>query len=111
MSVSLSIPDNDDTSSPALIQATTSHVTSHACIFDVMNDLCQSAALENLVQADPSSLGAVNVENGRTPLHTVASRGDSRLIRFFVENGAKVEVRDHMGETPFLLACQVCCKH
>ena len=43
--------------------------------------------------------------NGWTLLHLAAQCGDPKMIRFLVDHGADVEVRDNTGETPLGLAC------
>ena len=65
------------------------------------------AVVEKVVKENPSSLRAVNVVTGLTPLQAAARRSHSRLIRLLVAKGAKLEERGQNGETPFLIACQV----
>ena len=64
--------------------------------------------VEKVVGANPESLRAVNVVTGLTPLQAAARRSHSRLIRLLVARGASLEDRAQNGETPFLIACQVC---
>ncbi|EFA82284.1 ankyrin repeat-containing protein [Heterostelium album PN500] len=47
----------------------------------------------------------INAQNndGSTPLHLAAQRGYREIIVALLEKGAKVEVRDHNGDTPFSL--------
>ena len=100
--------------SPAKLLATPTHsqLGDQMVIFDILRDPRKSVSdIESFVLADPTCLGAVNDENGCTPLHEAARRGNSQLIRCFVNNGATVEVRGHLGETPFLLACDVSVSH
>ena len=95
-------------SPPAMIHATSTQDMHQTAIFEILSDSRKSIAdIESFVRANPSCLGAVNAQNGLTPLHEAARRGDSRLIRFFVNNGAVVEVKGHAGETPLLMACDV----
>ena len=65
------------------------------------------ATVEKVINANPSSLRAVNVVTGLTPLQAAARRSHSRLIRFLVSKGATLEDKGQNGETPFLMACQV----
>ena len=98
-------------SPPAMIHATSTQDLNQTAIFDVLSDPRKTVSeIETFVLASPSCLGAVNAQTGLTPLHEAARRGDSKLIRFFVNNGAVVEVRGHTGETPFLMACAVSTK-
>ncbi len=77
-------------------------------IFDILSDPRRGLSdVEEHVRSDVACLAAVNTLNGFTPLHEAARRGDSRLIRFFVNNGADVEIGGHNGETPILVACEV----
>lgn len=97
-------------SSPATLQTTPSQdiISNESMIFDVLSDPRKEISeIESFVQADPLCLGAISAQSGYTPLHEAARRGDSQLIRFFVENGAVVEVKGHLGETPFFMACNV----
>ena len=66
------------------------------------------AIVEKVIEANPSSLRAVNVVTGLTPLQAAARRSHSRLIRLLVARGAVLEDRGQNGETPFLIAIQVC---
>ena len=92
---------------PAMLHTLDTEDANKTMIFDVMNDpRKQIADIEAFVSSDPSCLGGVD-GHGHTPLHEAARRGSSRLIRFFVRHGANLEVRGHLGETPFLLACDV----
>lgn len=95
--------------SPAKIKATSSHeVVDQMAIFDLLMDTRKSIPeIESFVLSNPSCLLSIHISNGCTPLHEAARRGSSRLLRFFVDNGATLEVRGHQGETPFLVACDV----
>lgn len=91
-----------------MLHATSTQDMSQAAIFEVLSNPSKTVPeIETYVSANPSCLGGVDEHTGLTPLHEAARRGDSRLIRFFVNHGAVVEVRGHMGETPFLMACDV----
>ncbi len=51
--------------------------------------------------------GAVNDfvdDDGRTPLHAAAYLGWNDMIRFLVESGAKLDVKDKYGQTPLTIA-------
>lgn len=95
--------------SPAKIEATPTHeVVDPMAIFDVLSDPRKTIPdIESFVLSNPSCLGAISIGNGCTPLHEAARRGNSRLIQFFVDSGAVLEVRGNSGETPFLVACDV----
>jgi ankyrin repeat protein len=53
-----------------------------------------------------NDVNAVN-DNGRTALYGAASSGGDAIIRFLVEQGAKVNVKDKFGMTPWNLASGV----
>ena len=61
-----------------------------------------------LISSEPSCASLPDRQNGYTPLHTAARRGDPQLIRVLIECGAELEARiAGSGQTPFLIACQV----
>ena len=83
----------------------------HKIVFSPRLDL---AAVEEVIKRDPAALNTVNPENALTPIQAAARRGHSGLLRLLGTNGADLEVRSRTGETPFLMACQVCgmeCSH
>jgi ankyrin repeat protein len=104
-------PDISSSGSPATINATPSHVIEDPmAIFDLLSDPTkQLSDVETFVLSNPSCLMSINIGNGCTPLHEAARRGSSRLLRFFVDNGATLEARGNNGETAFLVACDVSC--
>ena len=53
-----------------------------------------------------NDLNAVN-DNGRTALYGAASSGGNAIVQFLVEKGAKVNVKDKFGMTPWNLASGV----
>ena len=63
--------------------------------------------IRSLIASDPSSLAAVSRQNGYSPLHAAARRGNSALMRLLVEAGCYVDARTSSGLTPFMIACQV----
>ena len=73
----------------------------------VINPRVDLAAVEGIIQADPSSLNAMNSQNGLTPLQVAARRSHSGLVRLLAASGADLERKGRGGETPFLTACQV----
>ena len=48
----------------------------------------------------------VNATNqaGETPMHGAAFRGVNPIVEFLVENGARIDAKDHRGWTPFTVA-------
>lgn len=48
-------------------------------------------------------------KDGWTALHNACSRGHSKIVRFLVERGARVDVRSKMGHTPLSMYNFVCC--
>lgn len=64
--------------------------------------------IKGLFTSDPSCLAAVNRQNGYSPLHAAARRGDPALTKMLVEAGCYIDAHATMGQTPFLIACQVC---
>lgn len=77
-------------------------------IFDILNDPRKKPSdIEAFVLSDPTCLRAQHIGDGSTPLHEAARRGSSSLLQCFVDSGAILEVRDHDGGTPFLMACDV----
>lgn len=101
--------DSSISTSPAKIATTRSHeVVDQMAIFDLLSDPRQTIPdIESFVLSNPTCLMSINIGNGCTPLHEAARRGNSRLVRSFIDNGAILEVRGHQGETPFLVACDV----
>lgn len=43
-------------------------------------------------------------KDGQTALHTAASRGENKLIEFLVANGADLEAKNKVGQTPLSIA-------
>lgn len=99
----------DSSAQPAMLEATPTDVgISIRTIFDVMADPRQSVAnIETFVMADPSCVRSVCSQNGCSPLHEAARRADTRLIMFFLAQGAEVDARGNAGETPLMTACEV----
>jgi ankyrin repeat protein len=50
-----------------------------------------------------NDVNAVNVK-GRTALHIVAYTGADEIAQFLIEKGAKVDVKDKIGQTPWTIA-------
>lgn len=44
-------------------------------------------------------------ERGETPLHVAARKGEHRLCRKLIEEGALINARDYAGWTPLHEAC------
>ena len=59
----------------------------------------------SLMLAKGADVNAVN-DNGESALHIAVGRGDS-LVRFLVENGAKLDLKDKAGRTPLDVAMGV----
>lgn len=56
----------------------------------------------NFTYRNPSSIAANPVPQGT--LHDAAEKGDSRLIRNLLADGADVDTRDDKGQTPLVVA-------
>lgn len=56
----------------------------------------------NFTYRNPSSIAANPIPQGT--LHDAAEKGDSRLIRNLVADGADVDARDAQGQTPLIIA-------
>ena len=76
----------------------------HKAIYDPKLDLNRIRAL---ISADCSHTAAVNRQNGYSPLHAAARRGDPALTKLLIDSGCFVDARTTIGQTPFLIACQV----
>ena len=55
-------------------------------------------------------MAAVNPQNGYTPLHAAARRGEPSLVKLLIEYGCPLDARANHGETAFLISCQVSCQ-
>jgi ankyrin repeat protein len=64
------------------------------------------AAVKALVERTPQVLEARDGD-GMTPLHYAAMGGNADLINYFVDRGAKLELKSVEGETPLLLAASL----
>jgi ankyrin repeat protein len=64
--------------------------------------------IKGLIASDPSSLAAVNTQNGYSLLHAAARRGNPALMRLLVQSGCYLDARTKKGISPFMVACQVC---
>lgn len=42
----------------------------------------------------------------RTPLHIAASEGNVEIVRFLMQNGAGIHVKDRNGHTPLMCAIE-----
>ena len=76
----------------------------HKAIYDPKLDLDRIRAL---IAADCSHAAAVNRQNGYSPLHAAARRGDPALTKVLIDSGCFLDARATNGQTPFLIACQV----
>ncbi len=95
---------------PALLEATPSStaLSNLPSIFDIMMDPRQSLDdIESYVLADPSCVKSAHPQSGCSPLHEAARRADTRLIRFFLDQGAEIDARSSSGETPLMTASEV----
>jgi len=95
---------------PALLETTPSNanLSNAPTIFDMLLDPRQNVeSIEAFVLADPSCVRAASPQNGCSPLHEAARRADTRLIQFFLDQGAEVDARGSAGETPLMTACEV----
>ena len=43
-------------------------------------------------------------ENGQTALHAAAFAGENEVIQYLVDHGARVEIEDNLGQTPWSMA-------
>ena len=80
-----------------------------SCEFQGANVRVDDAAAEAALEAAKVAveLGAdVNATNeeGQTAMHMAAFSGADRLVRFLADQGAKVDVQDKRGETPWSMA-------
>lgn len=101
-------PQPNYLSSPAVLQASPTHISNQVTVFDMMADPRQTiTTIEAFVMADPSCVNSVSPQMGWTPLHDATRTADTRLIRFFLDHGAWIEARGHAGETPLMVACEV----
>ena len=95
---------------PAVLEATPSNpnLSNAPTIFDILLDPRQNVeSIEAFILADPSSVRTASPQSGCSPLHEAARRADTRLIRFFLDQGAEVDARGNAGETPLMTACEV----
>ena len=60
------------------------------------------AALEQLLEWG-HDVNAVN-ENGQTALHGAVAAADPAVVQFLVEHGARLDQKDSIGRTPFVMA-------
>jgi ankyrin repeat protein len=43
-------------------------------------------------------------QSGRTPLHEAARNGKEEIVRILIDGGARKDIRDNEGKTPYELA-------
>ncbi|MCX6569195.1 MAG: ankyrin repeat domain-containing protein [Candidatus Aminicenantes bacterium] len=74
-------------------------------IFDVLRK-GDISTVKALVEKMPQVLDARDGD-GMTPLHYAAMGGNADLINYFIDKGAKLELKSVEGETPLLLAASL----
>lgn len=109
MSSAAILPPQPISPSPGVfLQATPTHTDHQPTIFDLLGDPRQTIkSIEAFVLACPSCVTSVSPHMGWTPLHDAARKADTKLIRFFLDQGAVLEAQGHVGETPLMVACEV----
>lgn len=60
-----------------------------------------------LAKGSPNLINTRDVTSGETALHFVTTRRDLTWMRFLIERGANVNVRDARGVTPLVIACNL----
>ncbi|NCU10880.1 MAG: ankyrin repeat domain-containing protein [Sphingomonadaceae bacterium] len=60
-----------------------------------------------LAKGGPNLINTRDVTSGETALHIVTARRDLTWMRFLIERGASVHVRDVRGATPLVIACNL----
>lgn len=63
---------------------------------EVLSDVAETPEFSQLDEVTPRSRGV----NGETPLHWMATLGDSRGIELLIQAGAEVDAVDNNGTTP-----------
>jgi len=63
--------------------------------------------VKQLIRVDPNLVNATYGQYNWTPLHKAAKKGHLAVVKFLIEKGAKLEVRDTYGRTPLLLASKI----
>ena len=63
---------------------------------EVLSDVAETPEFSQLDEVTPRSRGA----NGETPLHWMATLGDSRGIELLIQAGAEVDAVDNNGTAP-----------
>ncbi|XP_037302250.1 ankyrin-3 [Manduca sexta] len=60
--------------------------------------------VQSMLEERPDLIGAINPQNGFTPLATAVRRGDMNMVRYLISMGADVEQPSAAGQTPLHLA-------
>ena len=88
-----------------VVQAQAFYSPIHTAIYNPNLDL---ATIESMILSDPACVHSVHPQNGYTPLHAAVRRAHIGMVKMIVEHGADIDARANEGETPLLVACQVC---
>lgn len=65
------------------------------------------ARVQQLLKRNPALVNTTYGQYNWTPLHKAAKKGHLAVVKFLIEKGAKLEVRDTYGRTPLLLASKI----
>ena len=80
----------------------------HTAIYDPKISVSD---IESMILADPSCVGSIHPNNGYTPLHAAVRRAHIGMIKMILSHGGDIEAKANEGETPLIVACQVCVQY